>query len=60
MDRVQLRPAEGRLVRDPASGEPMPAEGLEVEMNIFWHRRLADGDVQPVPAPTTRRAKQEG
>ena len=50
MARVQLRPAEGRRVRDPASGDVMPAEGMEVTMDIYWRRRLDDGDVVVVPA----------
>lgn len=58
MDRVQLRPAEGRRVRIPESGELLPAEGMEVEMTMYWQRRLADGDAEPVPAKRT--AKQEG
>lgn len=40
-----LRPAPGRQVRDPFTGEPLPADGREVEFNTYYRRRLRDGDV---------------
>jgi len=47
-DRVKIRPAEGRLVRMPDGKQPLPAEGLEVERNTYWIRRLRAGDVVEV------------
>lgn len=45
-----VRPAPGRLVRDPGTGAPLPAEGRPVPSNQYWHRRLAAGDVLPARA----------
>lgn len=55
MDHVlQVKPAPGLVVRDPATRQPLPADGGEVPDTTFWRRRLADGDVQPSTAATTR------
>lgn len=53
MEQRFVKPAEGRLVRDPATGQPLPAEGALVEWTSFFRRRLAEGDiveVEPEPA----------
>lgn len=43
---MYLKPATGRVVTDPATGQPLPATGAEVgEHTQFWTRRLLDGDV---------------
>lgn len=47
-------PVAGRRVRCPVSKRPVPDEGLEVaEHDLFWARRLRDGDVslEPPAAP---------
>lgn len=48
-DTFCLRPAEGRLVRDPRTREPLPAEGATKPKDLYWLRRLRDGDVVEVP-----------
>ncbi len=45
MANAFLIPKSGHVVRDPRTRMPLPAEGAEVEMGSFWHRRIADGDV---------------
>jgi len=45
---MKLKPAAGRAVRDPVKGTLLPADGAEVVMDIFWRRRLRDGDVVEV------------
>lgn len=45
MKKLLVKPAPNRLVRDPATGRPLPAEGAEVEGSSYWLRRLSDGDV---------------
>jgi len=45
--RIFVKPKAGRLVRDPRSGLPLPAEGREAPQNSFWIRRLEGGDVVP-------------
>ena len=40
-----VKPKDGLSVRCPIRGEPLPKEGGEVPDNIFWRRRLKDGDV---------------
>jgi hypothetical protein len=39
-----IKPAPGLKVRKPDGGE-LKAEGEKVEINSYWLRRLADGDV---------------
>jgi hypothetical protein len=50
-----VKPAEGRAVRDPNTKELLPREGRNVPNDMFWRRRLRDGDVVMVqdeaPAP---------
>lgn len=41
-----VTPTAGRVVRDPATGQELGADGLEVSRSSFWMRRLADGDVR--------------
>lgn len=55
--RTTVYPVTGRLVRHPATKQPIPAEGIEVEPDSFWRRRLADGDVSVTkPVPTAQPA----
>ena len=52
MPMQHLVPAAGLNVRDPATGEPLPAEGRAVRIDSYWLRRLRDGDVAAAkPAP---------
>lgn len=45
-----IRPAPGLLVRDPVTKALLPEAGAEVsDSDLYWHRRLRDGDVVPVP-----------
>lgn len=45
MSNLFLKPSPGLIVRDPESGEILPAEGRHKTDNEFWRRRLRDGDV---------------
>ncbi|GFM37679.1 DUF2635 domain-containing protein [Desulfovibrio psychrotolerans] len=59
---ITIRPARpGDVVRDPESFKPLKTEGESKPCNIYWQRRLAAGDVVPVPAageaPATKTAK---
>jgi hypothetical protein len=56
---MKLKPADGLLIRDPASKRLLPAEGAEVPPTNFWQRRLAAGDVTIVkePAPAKEPTK---
>lgn len=43
---MYLKPAPGRVVTDPVTGQPLPDAGAEVGTETqFWTRRLQDGDV---------------
>lgn len=42
----------GAIIRDPVTRRPLPQEGGEVQDNIFWRRRLRDGEVVLVEAST--------
>ena len=53
--RVHVTPAEGRAVRMPERGHAlMPAEGMEVPLNVYWSRRIAVGDVLKTQPATTK------
>ena len=56
--RKVLKPAEGRLVRDPVTKQPLPPEGKEVEMSSYWTRRVASGEVVEVQ-PEKKKSKSE-
>lgn len=44
-----VKPAPGRIVRDPVKGTPLPENGAEVPNDAyFWLNRLRDGDVEKV------------
>ena len=45
MSRKLVKVVEGRMVRNPTSGLLIPQEGLSVQVNSFWLRRVKDGDV---------------
>lgn len=54
---MRIYPTPGLVVRDPVKRDVVPESGREVpDDDVFWQRRLADGDVslkQPeaVPVP---------
>jgi hypothetical protein len=56
-----IKPVLGRLVRDPVTKTHLPPEGREVsDHDLFWRRRLDDGDVVVVSAPLSAPSPQEG
>ncbi|HHH0001573.1 TPA: DUF2635 domain-containing protein, partial [Yersinia enterocolitica] len=42
---MHVIPKDGRSVPDPVRGDFLPAEGRNVDEDIYWHRRLASGEV---------------
>ena len=57
---IKVKPAEGRLVRDPVTRAELPAKGKTVPRNAYWLRRLADEDVVEVSAaPAAKSEKKE-
>lgn len=50
-----LIPAEGKRVRDPVTGQVLPAAGATKPRSAYWFRRLRDKDVSegtpPAAAP---------
>ncbi len=56
MTTVVLKPKAGLRVLDPATmpPAPLPPEGKPVELNTYWRRRLAAGEVETV---TTQKKK---
>ena len=52
-----LIPAPGRIVRDPATKQPLPETGRDVALTSFWLRRIASGDVLLATPPTTPPSK---
>jgi hypothetical protein len=48
---MRVIPAPGLQVRDPATLQLVPAEGLDIDAtDLTWARLLKDGDVVPAPA----------
>ncbi|EER3108041.1 DUF2635 domain-containing protein [Escherichia coli] len=45
MKTIFIKPAPGRLIRDPDTMCPLAQEGEEKPFTPFWCRRLDDGDV---------------
>ncbi|EHJ8971177.1 DUF2635 domain-containing protein [Salmonella enterica] len=41
-----VKPVAGRMVRCPVRGTLLPESGADVPDDVFWHRRLMDGDVE--------------
>jgi hypothetical protein len=60
-NQLYLIPKAGITVRDPATGQPLPAAGGNKPRTSYWLRRLRDGDVSegeppkaaPAPNPST-------
>ena len=59
MNRLNVKPVSGRLVRHPETGEPLPAGGLAVPRSPYWLRRLKGGDVT-LATPDTGKAVKHG
>lgn len=57
MTQITVYPVEGRVAPDPAMGDTVPPEGRAVDLDIYWQRRLNDGDVtKEKPAKAKARA----
>ena len=48
MTTFYVRPVGDYLSTDPATGEPLPKDGAQVEKNNYWLRRLNAGEVEAV------------
>lgn len=60
MNKVLIQPARGLLVPNPQNNfKPLPPEGAEVELDRYWKRRLADGDVSQVKPPSKAAPKKQ-
>lgn len=46
---LHVKPAQGRVVRDPITRDVLPETGAVVPSSSYWLRRLADGSVLEVP-----------
>jgi hypothetical protein len=51
-----LIPKADVTVRDPVSGNPLPAEGANKPRSSYWLRRLRDGDVTEGKSPKAAKA----
>jgi Protein of unknown function (DUF2635) len=50
-----VKPGPGLVLRDPVTKQFIPAEGVEVpDGDLFWQRRLRDGDVVPATPPAEK------
>ena len=56
---VLVKPTKVSRVRDPKSNNILSSDGLRVEMNSFWGRRIKDGSVELVDE-TPKKMKWRG
>jgi hypothetical protein len=58
--KIHIKPAPGKVVIDPETRKSLAADGDTVTSSTYWLRRVADGDViqldAPSPKPKTKRA----
>ena len=60
---IQVRPVEGRRVRVPSTGNPLPDDGGNFPASSYWIRRVNAGDVviatesAETPKKATRRKR---
>ncbi|HEQ1857012.1 TPA: DUF2635 domain-containing protein [Providencia alcalifaciens] len=52
MTTLHIKPVTGLTVRDPDTYQPLAEKGELKPRNAFWLRRLKDGDVVLVNAPS--------
>lgn len=55
MQTLKVQPHPDRQVRDPRTGQHLPAKAVDVPNTPYWRRRLRDGDVVSV---TSKRKEQ--
>jgi hypothetical protein len=56
MERVFIKPLEGRHPVYPHSSRQLPPEGAHVNLDVYWSRRIKDRDVEITDPP--KRAKR--
>jgi Protein of unknown function (DUF2635) len=57
MTMIKVVAAEGRRVRDPATGRVIPDTGVEVDLTVpYWRKRWNQKDVVTAPAETSAAA----
>lgn len=52
-----LIPKPGLVVRDPDTLQALPADGAEIQLTSYWHRRIKAGDVTQGTAPKSKTTK---
>ncbi len=45
MKKIFIIPKTGLIVKDPYTKKAIPERGIEVTKNVYWQRRLLEGDV---------------
>ncbi len=45
MKKLHIRPIEGFVVPDPATGKPISKDGAKVDDTNYWRRRIRTGVV---------------
>ncbi|UEW68532.1 hypothetical protein [Burkholderia phage BgVeeders33] len=56
---MRVKPADGRIVRDPLRGDDLPANGRDVPRNVYWRRCVHSGDVVEIAESGDVAAKPE-
>lgn len=56
MESFFIKPKEGLLIRRPDNKKFLNPEGESVPKNMFWLRRIADGDVIEINLAKTEKS----
>lgn len=56
---MRVKPADGRIVRDPMRGDDLPVDGRDVPRNVYWRRCVQSGDVVEIAESGDVAAKPE-
>ncbi|MCA8037842.1 DUF2635 domain-containing protein [Burkholderia arboris] len=54
---MRVKPADGRIVRDPLRGDDLQAEGRDVPRTVYWRRCVQSGDVIEITGPDVAQGK---
>jgi hypothetical protein len=43
---THIKPRLGLIIRDPNTLEILPEQGKDVNLDTYWRRRIANGDIE--------------
>lgn len=55
MQTMFIKPAPGRIVKDPETLQPLAEDGETKPQDVYWLRRINDGDVIETKPPKVKK-----